>query len=87
MLDPALLPRALGDAVRKLNPLTLLRNPVIFVTEVVSILVTLLALRAALGVGPQDPDRASAHLEGLVEHARPGGTDFPYLSHTSSMPG
>lgn len=49
MLDPALLPRALGDAVRKLNPLTLLRNPVIFVTEVVSILVTVLAIRAALG--------------------------------------
>ncbi|UFN51500.1 potassium-transporting ATPase subunit KdpB [Roseomonas sp. OT10] len=47
MLDPALLPRAMGDAFRKLNPATLLRNPVIFVTEVVSILVTLLAARAA----------------------------------------
>jgi K+-transporting ATPase ATPase B chain len=47
MLDPALLPRAIEDAFRKLNPVTLLRNPVIFVTEVVSILVTLLAARAA----------------------------------------
>ncbi|MFH5926298.1 potassium-transporting ATPase subunit KdpB [Roseomonas xinghualingensis] len=47
MLDPALLPRAIGDAFRKLNPVTLLRNPVIFVTEVVSILVTLLAAHAA----------------------------------------
>lgn len=49
MLDPALLPRALGDAIRKLNPVTLLRNPVIFVTEVVSILVTVLAVRTAVG--------------------------------------
>nr|WP_043839382.1 potassium-transporting ATPase subunit KdpB [Roseomonas aerilata] len=48
MLDPALLPRAIGDAFRKLNPVTLLRNPVIFVTEVVSIVVTILAGRAAL---------------------------------------
>ncbi|TPG41858.1 K(+)-transporting ATPase subunit B [Roseomonas nepalensis] len=49
MLDPALLPRAMSDAIRKLNPVTLLRNPVIFVTEVVSILVTVLAIHAALG--------------------------------------
>ncbi|MCR0985191.1 potassium-transporting ATPase subunit KdpB [Roseomonas pecuniae] len=47
MLDPALLPRAIGDAFRKLNPATLIRNPVIFVTEVVSILVTVLAGSAA----------------------------------------
>jgi K+-transporting ATPase ATPase B chain len=47
MLDPALLPRAIGDAFRKLNPVTLLRNPVIFVTEVVSIVVTILAGSAA----------------------------------------
>ena len=52
MLDPALLPRAIGDAFRKLNPLTLARNPVIFVTEVVSVLVTLLAARAALSGQP-----------------------------------
>ncbi|MHB0707212.1 potassium-transporting ATPase subunit KdpB [Roseomonas mucosa] len=47
LLDTALLPRAVADAFRKLNPATLIRNPVIFVTEVVSILVTLLAARAA----------------------------------------
>ncbi|WP_073134522.1 potassium-transporting ATPase subunit KdpB [Muricoccus roseus] len=47
MLEPALLPRAARDAFRKLNPLALLRNPVIFVTEVVSILVTLLSARSA----------------------------------------
>lgn len=42
-----LLARALRDAVLKLNPAHLIRNPVIFVTEVVSILVTLLAALAA----------------------------------------
>ncbi|MFZ6762241.1 MULTISPECIES: potassium-transporting ATPase subunit KdpB [Acetobacterales] len=39
--------RAGTDALRKLNPRHLVRNPVIFVTEVISILVTLLAIRAA----------------------------------------
>jgi K+-transporting ATPase ATPase B chain len=43
-----ILARALRDAVLKLNPAHLIRNPVIFVTEVVSILVTLLAILAAL---------------------------------------
>lgn len=52
LLDTALLPRAAVDAFRKLNPVTLIRNPVIFVTEVVSILVTLLAARAAFAGEP-----------------------------------
>jgi potassium-transporting ATPase ATP-binding subunit len=48
--DPAILRRAALDAVGKLDPRRLARNPVIFVTEVVSILVTILAVRAvALG--------------------------------------
>jgi K+-transporting ATPase ATPase B chain len=46
--NPALLRRAALDAVRKLDPTTLIRNPVIFVTEVVALLVTLLAGRAAM---------------------------------------
>jgi K+-transporting ATPase ATPase B chain len=41
----ALLARAGGDALRKLHPRHLMRNPVIFVTEVVALLVTVLALR------------------------------------------
>jgi K+-transporting ATPase ATPase B chain len=48
MLDRALLLRATLDALRKLDPRRLVRNPVIFVTEIVAILVTLLAARAAL---------------------------------------
>jgi len=47
LADPATLARAGAEALRKLNPARLIRNPVIFVTEAVSILVTLLAGLAA----------------------------------------
>ena len=46
LFDGNILARAARDAVAKLNPLRLMRNPVIFVTEIVSVLVTLLGLRA-----------------------------------------
>ena len=45
LFDGAILARASRDAFVKLNPLQLIRNPVIFVTEVVSVLVTVLAIR------------------------------------------
>ncbi len=51
LLDPAILSRAVPAAIRKLNPLTLVRNPVIFTTEVVSALVTALAVQAAVQGG------------------------------------
>lgn len=44
-LDPAILLPAARDAVFKLDPRQLLRNPVIFVTEVVAAVVTVLFLR------------------------------------------
>ncbi|MDB5415927.1 MAG: kdpB [Rubritepida sp.] len=47
LFDSAIIRRAALDAVLKLDPRKLMRNPVIFVTEVVSILVTLLAIRDA----------------------------------------
>jgi K+-transporting ATPase ATPase B chain len=50
-LDRAILARASVDALRKLNPLSLIRNPVIFTTEVVSALVTALAIQAAFTGG------------------------------------
>ena len=43
--DPALVQRAAFDALRKLDPRTLVKNPVIFVTAVVSALVTVLFVR------------------------------------------
>lgn len=47
LLTGPMLRRAAVDAVAKLDPRRLVRNPVIFVTEVVAILVTILAFRAA----------------------------------------
>ena len=50
--DPSLVGRASADAVRKLNPLTMARNPVMFVVEVGSVLATgTLAVDIALGRG------------------------------------
>ena len=42
LFEPNILTRAASDAVGKLNPLQLVRNPVIFATEVVAVLVTVL---------------------------------------------
>ena len=52
LFDGAILARAARDAIVKLNPARLIRNPVIFVTEVVSILVTVLAVRNLAGGQP-----------------------------------
>ncbi len=45
LFDPAILAPAALDALRKLNPRALMKNPVIFVTEVVSAVVTVLFVR------------------------------------------
>ncbi len=45
LFDVAIFAQAATDALRKLNPVQLARNPVIFVTEVVSALVTIFWLR------------------------------------------
>jgi K+-transporting ATPase ATPase B chain len=46
LFDPSILRRAAGDSFAKLNPITLMRNPVIFVTEVIAALVTLAGFEA-----------------------------------------
>ena len=46
LLDTALLRQAVPLAFTKLNPITLMRNPVMFVVEMVSVLSTLVFLRA-----------------------------------------
>src|SRR5512144_1176090 len=46
-LDPRMLVRSLPAAVRKLNPATLWRNPVMFIVEVGAVWATVLALRDA----------------------------------------
>jgi potassium-transporting ATPase ATP-binding subunit len=45
LFDREIMAAAAVDAVRKLNPRSLAKNPVIFVTEVVSVLVTLFFVR------------------------------------------
>jgi K+-transporting ATPase ATPase B chain len=44
LLDPRQLIRSLPDALRKLNPLTLWRNPVMFIVEIGSVFTTVLAV-------------------------------------------
>ena len=48
LFEPSLLARAARDAVVKLNPAGLIRNPVIFTTEIVAMLVTVLGIRNAV---------------------------------------
>src|SRR5438034_1769175 len=45
LLDPEILRRALKDSVLKLNPVTLMKNPVIFVVEIGAALVLLFLVR------------------------------------------
>jgi potassium-transporting ATPase ATP-binding subunit len=45
LLDPQQLLRSFPDAVKKLNPLTLYRNPVMFIVEIGSVFTTVLAIR------------------------------------------
>ncbi|RED21391.1 K+-transporting ATPase ATPase B chain [Rhodopseudomonas thermotolerans] len=48
MLDPAILLPAIGQAFVKLDPRTLIKNPVMFVLEVVTALATVLTIRDAV---------------------------------------
>ncbi len=57
--NPALISRAVADAFRKLDPRTLIKNPVIFVTAAVALLVTVLFARDLAG-------GASAAFEGQI---------------------
>jgi len=50
--DTGLLARAARDAFIKLDPRSLARNPVIFVTEIVTIFVTIIAIRDVFTGGP-----------------------------------
>ncbi|MGA8768963.1 MAG: potassium-transporting ATPase subunit B, partial [Rhodomicrobium sp.] len=43
--DPKILIPAIAESFKKLNPLTLAKNPVMFVVEVVAALVTVLFIR------------------------------------------
>ena len=73
LFDPAIVARAIGDSFVKLDPRTLMRNPVMFVVEVVAVVTTILFVR--------DLDR---HRATLGSSARsPHGSGSPSCSQTS----
>src|SRR5512146_2028381 len=51
LFDPPILRRAVIDSFRKLDPRHQVRNPVMFVVEVGSLLTTLLLVQALMGQG------------------------------------
>ena len=50
LLDPAMLWTSLPDALRKLNPLTLYKNPVMFIVEIGAVFTTVIAIADAVGL-------------------------------------
>lgn len=55
LFEPTIVRRALWDSVRKLNPVHQIKNPVMFVVEVGSVLTTLLYFHALTGKGEASP--------------------------------
>jgi K+-transporting ATPase ATPase B chain len=55
LFDPPIVRRAALDAVRKLDPRNMIRNPVMFVVEVGSLLTSILAVAAFAGRLPERP--------------------------------
>jgi K+-transporting ATPase ATPase B chain len=63
LFDGAIIGRAARDSVWKLNPVTLMRNPVIFVTEIVAALTTFIGIEAIVhGTNPAFPLAIAAWL-------------------------
>src|SRR5450759_1499380 len=60
LFDPPIVKRALTDSLVKLDPRSLLKNPVIFVVEVVSVMVTVRIVADILSSGPVAFDTAIA---------------------------
>jgi potassium-transporting ATPase ATP-binding subunit len=58
LFDPTIVKQAVVDSFTKLNPKTLLRNPVIFVVEVVSLVVTIRIVADIVSGGPVAFDTA-----------------------------
>ena len=54
LFDPKIVLPAIGSAFVKLNPLVMMKNPVMFVLEVVTVLTTVIGIRD-LFVGSQHP--------------------------------
>src|SRR5580658_7345286 len=55
LFEPSIVRRAVVDSIRKLDPRHQIRNPVMFVVEVGSVLTTALFVQALLGKGEAPP--------------------------------
>jgi len=53
LFDRAILKEAAKESLRKLSPAKVMRNPVMFVVEIGSVLTTLVAIRDAIAPTPQ----------------------------------
>ena len=60
LFDGPIVRRAIWESLLKLNPITLMKNPVIFVVEVVSVMVTVRIVADAVSGGPIAFDTAIA---------------------------
>ena len=77
LFDPKILVPAIGQAFVKLDPATLVKNPVIFVLEVVTALTTVFLVRDLVqhhaGIGLHLPDRPLAVVHRAVRQFRRSG--------------
>lgn len=74
MLDPKIVVPAIGSAFVKLDPRVMVKNPVMFVVEVVAALTTVIFIRNVLtgrpGSGIHLPDHPLAVVHGAVRQLR-----------------
>ena len=79
LLDPKIVGPAIGQAFVKLNPATLIKNPVIFVLEIVTALTTVLLVRDLVHRGHRLhlPDRPLAVVHRAVRQFRRSGGGRP----------
>ena len=68
--DAKIIRRALVDAVVKLDPRTMMKNPVMFVVEVGSVVTTLLLIPRETELRLQSADHALALVHGAVREFR-----------------
>ena len=77
LFDPKIVLPAIGQAFVKLNPATLIKNPVIFVLEVVTVLTTVLFVRDLVAAPRRPrlhlPDRPVAVVHRAVREFRRSG--------------
>ena len=81
MLDPKIVVPAIGSALAKLDPRLMIKNPVMFVVEIVAALTTVIFLRDLVtggeNLGLHLPDHPVAVVHGAVCQFRRSGRGRP----------